>query len=279
MKRGRKRELNTGILEGVMSEDEEETVEMDSPAARLSWRIGDALEEVKTMTPSSLRSADSLEDQSLADSTPCRSEDAWTPGVASRTDEEPVSEEKKPQPRQVQYGLEKFFFGKKVKPAIEEHKVEILKDGGLLKRGRGRPTREAAALMEARKKGEVLVVAAVKDFNRAVKEEAAMMLKQKKKKGELGEGSPGDAAAVEARLVQANVDGPGSMLLVKNSNRALKGACKKRQEEGAAIKLEMAEKMLEARSAFASEGEWSHAMSKLYMKPWKSLKPIVEGRK
>ena len=161
-----------------MSEDEEETVEMDSPAAKL---IGDDVEEMKTMTPSSLRSGSSLEDQSLEDSTPCRSEDAWTP-VASRTDEEPKSEEKQPQPRQVQYGLEKFFFGAKVKPAIEEHKKEILKDGGLLKRGRGRPTREAAALMEARKNGEVLVVAAVKDFNRAVKEEAAEMLKMQKKK-------------------------------------------------------------------------------------------------
>ena len=274
MKKGRRRTLNTGILEGVMSEDEEETVEMDSPAAKL---IGDALEEVKTMTPSSLRSADSLEDQSLADSTPCRSEDAWTPGVASRTDEEPTSEEKQPQPRQVQYGLEKFFFGKKVKPAIEEHKVEILKDGGLLKRGRGRPTREAAALVEARKKGELLVVAAVKDFNRAVKEEAAMMLK-KKKKGGPGEGTPEHAAKVEARLVQANVGGPGSMLLVKNSNRALKGACKKRQEEGAATKLEMAENMLKMKPAFAREEDWRHGMCRLYMKPWKTLKNIVAGK-
>ena len=117
VKMPRRRKLNTGILEGVMSEDEEETVEMDtSPAAKI---FGESLEELKTMTPTSLRSGDSLEDQSLADSTPCRSEDAWTPAVASRTDEEPESEEKKPQPRQVQYSLEKFFFGHKVKPAIE----------------------------------------------------------------------------------------------------------------------------------------------------------------
>ena len=115
-------------------------------------------------------SGDSLEQQALADFTPCSSEgssgDAWTPAVTSRSDEEPVSEEKQPQPKQVQYGLEKVFSGAKVKPAIEEHKHEILKDGGMLKRGRGRPTREAASLLEARKKGEVLVVASVRSTTR-----------------------------------------------------------------------------------------------------------------
>ena len=53
-------------MPGVMSEDEEETVEMDtSPAAKM---IGESLEKLQTMTPSSLRSVDSLEDQSLANS-------------------------------------------------------------------------------------------------------------------------------------------------------------------------------------------------------------------
>ena len=272
-------ESEADAMQGVM-EDDEETVEMESPVKAFE----ESMDEVKTMTPTSLRSADSLEQLDLADSTPCRSEgegssgDAWTPAVTSRSDEEPTSEEKQPQPRQVQYGLEKFFFGRKEKPAIEEHKVEILKDGGLLKRGRGRPTREAAALMEARKKGELLVVAAVKDFNRAVKEEAAMMLKMKKNKRAPGEGTPDVAAKVEARLVKADVGGPGSMLLVKNSNRALKGANKKRHEEGAATKLEMAEKMESVKAAFATEADWRHGMCKMYGKPWKTLKKIVEGK-
>ena len=253
-------------MKGVMSEDEEETVEMDnSPAAKA---IAESL-ELKTTTPSSMKSGDSLEDLSLAASTPCRSEDAWTPAVASRTDEEPESEEKKPQPRQVQYGLEKFFFGKNVKPAIEEHRKEILKDGGLLKRGRGRPTREAAALMEARKRGAALVVAAVEDFNRAVKEEAARMLEMKK---------PSRSCKAEARLVQSVAVGPGEVLLMKSSNRALKGAPKKRYEEGAATKLEMAENMLKMKPAFAREEDWRHGMCRLYRKPWKTLKPIVEGK-
>ncbi len=150
-KEGEKLKSEDDAMQGVL-EDDEETVEMESPVKASE----ESMNEVKTMTPTSLRSADSLEQLDLADSTPCRSEgssgDAWTPAVTSRSDGEPTSEEKQPQPRQVQYGLEKFFFGKKVKPAVEEHKHEILKDGGMLKRGRGRPTREAAALFEARKK-------------------------------------------------------------------------------------------------------------------------------
>ena len=54
---------------------------------------------------------------------------------------------------------------------------------------------------------------------------------------------------------------------------------KKRNEEGAATKLEMAKQMLQMKHAFATERDWSHAMCKLYMKPWKTLKPIVEGEK
>ena len=95
------------------------------------------------------------------------------PAVSSRSYEAPVSEEKQPKPGQVQYGLEKLFFGKKLRPAIEEHKKEILEHETLLKRGRGRPTREAAALLEARKKGEVLAIFAARDLNKAVEEEMA----------------------------------------------------------------------------------------------------------
>ena len=218
----REAEAHEGILE---AEDEEETLEMHlSP---VSNAIEELMEEMNTMTPARQGSGDSLEQQSPAEFTPCSSEgsrgDAWTPAVASRSDEEPMSEEK--QPKQVQYGLEKFFFGKKVKPAIEEHKTEILKDEGLLKRGRGRPTKEAAALMEARKNGEVLAIAAVKDFNKAVEEEAARMLKMKKKVN-----SPcGAEAQIQDLKMRTCAVGVGAMLLVKNSNRALKGATKKKE--------------------------------------------------
>ena len=68
-KEGGKLESEDDAMKGVM-EDDEETVEMESPVKAFE----ESMDEVKTMTPTSLRSADSLEQLDLADSTPCRSE-------------------------------------------------------------------------------------------------------------------------------------------------------------------------------------------------------------
>ena len=249
---------------------EESTVEMEmSPICR-------ATQEAMEIMGMSCKSEGEME-QMLADLTPSRSErsseDACTPSVGMMSDAEPMSEEKQKKPLQVQYGLEKFFFGKNVKPAIEENRKEILKAEALV-RGRGRPTLASLALQEARKRGEVMVVAAVSDFNKVVEAEAAKMLAMKD-----GSRSLVGAQQSEARMVQTCAAGVGALLLVKNSNRALKGAAKQRNEEGAATKLEMAKQMLQMRPAFATEGDWKLSMCKLYKKPWKTLKPIVDGKK
>ena len=251
---------------------EESTVEMEmSPICR-------ATQEAMEIMGMSVKSEGEMKEM-FADLTPSRSErsseDACTPSVGMMSDAEPMSEEKQKKPLQVQYGLEKFFFGKNVKPAIEEHRKEILQHEALVKKSSGgRPSNATLALQEARKRGEVMVVAAVSDFNKVVEAEAAKMLAMKD-----GTRSLGYAATAEARMVQTCADGVGALLLVKNSNRALKGAAKQRNEEGAATKLEMAKQMLQMRPAFATEGDWKLSMCKLYKKPWKTLKPIVDGKK
>ncbi len=268
LKKKKSEDTQMGVLE-----DEESTVEMEeSPSSKIAASVEKFMDNVLGMTPST--GGESME-QRLADFTPSRSEaaseDAVTPSVRSgESGEEAMSGEK--QKKSVQYGLEKFFFGKKVKPAIEEHRSQILKDEAFLK-NKGRPSHAALALQEARKRGEVLVIAAVQDYNKAVEQEAARMVKIR-----TCGGRPGGEAVVEAKHMQTCAAGVGALLVVKNSNRALKGAAKKRSEEGAATKLQMARQMLEMKPAFATERDWRMAMVKLYGKPWKTLKPVVEGK-
>ena len=96
------------------------------------------------------------------------------------------------------------------------------------------------------------MIAAMKDSNRAVEEEAARMLK-------IGhELKPDVHAKIVAREMETCADGAGALLVVENSNRALKGAAKKRNEEGASTKLEMAKQMLEMKPAFATEADWEN---------------------
>ena len=264
---------------GGVLEDEESTVEMEnvsqSPCSKIAASVEKFMDKLLDMTPSTGGESMESMEQSSAELTPSRSEAgsevAVTPSVRSGdSGEEAMSGEKKM--KSVQYGLEKFFFGKKVKPAIEEHRDQILKDEAILKK-KWRPSHASLALQEARKKGEVLVIAAVQDYNRAVEEEAARLVKIR-----TNGGRPGGQASLEARQMQTCADGAGALLLVKNSNRALQGAAKKRSEEGAATKLQMAKQMLEMKPAFATDRDWRMAMVKLYGKPWKTLRPVVEGK-
>ena len=68
--------------------------------------------------------------------------------------------------KKVQYPLEKFFYGVSMKPALEEHSLSVLMDD-LEKKKVGRPTNAAVALAEARKAGEVMVLASLKSLNAA----------------------------------------------------------------------------------------------------------------
>ena len=117
---------------------EESTMEIEDMTP-ISKVIAASMENTLDRSPSSLQSGESME-QRLADFTPLRSEagseDTCTPSVGLSPDEEAMSAEK--QKKAVQYSLEKFFFGKQVKPAIEEHSSEILKHE-VVKQGRGMP--------------------------------------------------------------------------------------------------------------------------------------------
>ena len=136
-------------------------------------------------TPWSKGSSEDSLDLQIAAMSPMGSEAetevAVTPSaVRSLQFEEPESGEKQKmqvqEKIQVQYGLEKFFFKRDCRPAIEEHCKKILKDEAILKKkGPGRPSNAALALQEARKRGEALVLASLKDFNLAVEKEAAKM--------------------------------------------------------------------------------------------------------
>ena len=243
-------------------------------------KVEDEVEAQACRTPWSKGSSEDSLDLKIAAMSPVGSEAeteaAVTPGpVRSLQFEEPESGEKQKMQVQenikVQYGLEKFFFKRDCRPAIEEHCKKILKDEAILKKkGPGRLSNAALALQEARKKGEVLVLASLKDYNKAV--EAAANVKMK-----LGE-------CMRTREVKGNaktkMEGDHAVLIgvSPNSNRPLKGAAKKRNEEGAATKLEMAKQMERMKPGYADLKSWRKGMVKLYGKPWKQLKLVVEGK-
>ena len=87
-----------------------------------------------------------------------------------------------PKKGKVQFGLARFWSPTPNKlemmPALEaraERLKNTLKDGHALKRGPGRPSNAEKKLNEARRKGELLVVATLEQFNAAVKEKAGEM--------------------------------------------------------------------------------------------------------
>lgn len=137
-----------------------------------------------------------------------------------------------------------------MKPALEaklEKLKTTVKDGNAVKKGPGRPSNAAKALEEARKAGELLVVATLAQFNDAVAK-AAEEMQSKPKKGNWTR----NGGRVSDDMLTSNRRRPG----VKSS----------RSDEAAGTKLKIAEHMKQLRAASASESEWKRTCCKVYSK-------------
>ena len=138
-----------------------------------------------------------------------------------------------------------------------------VQDGHALKRGPGRPSHAAKALEEARKAGELLVVATLEQWNAAVKKEAEELQKRPKS------GKWPEAGGRTAGYSKNTED--------MQSNRKRPGTAAKRKDEAIGTKLRMAEHMKELKKVCAKPSEWKALCCKTYSKTWKTLKLILDG--
>jgi hypothetical protein len=177
--------------------------------------------------------------------------------------------------QKVQYGLGKFWSPspspQEMKPALEARAERLsmtLKGEHVLKRGAGRPSRAENELYEARRKGELLVVATLDQFNAAIAERAEEM---KNTKMHLF-AEKGGRVSTGGRVTGVAEDG-------LESNRRRPGAAIVRKDEAVGTKLKIAEHMKELRKMCASDAEWKNVCCKTYGKRWNTLKSIHDGEK
>lgn len=185
-----------------------------------------------------------------------------------------------PSTQPVQYGLEKFRkkTPSKLKrmPALEarqERLKHVVKDGHALKKAVGRPSNKEEAIDEARKRGELMIVATLGQFNAAVKKQAEEM--KIVMKGHCFAEKGGRADSVGWKKDLKVIVGLGSPDL--QSNRRRHGVASARKDESACTKLKIAEHMKEMKTRHASEVDWKKECVKTYGRKWVTLKKILDG--
>ena len=184
-----------------------------------------------------------------------------------------------PQPKAVQYGLERFWKKTPSKlekmPALaarEERLKNVVKDGHVLKKSRGRPSKEMKALDEARKKGELMIVATLDQFNAAVRKQAEEMKKLKRNCFAENGGRPATGAWTKELKTLVGFESPDMQ-----SNRRRHGVVAERRDESAGTKLKMAEHMKALKLKHACEASWKKECVKTYGRQWNTLKKILDG--
>jgi hypothetical protein len=184
-----------------------------------------------------------------------------------------------PQPKPVQYGLEKFWKTTPSKlenmPALaarDERLKNVVKDGHALKKVRGRPSKEMKALEEARKRGELMIVATLDQFNAAVRQQAEEMKKQKRNCFAEKGGRPATREWTKDLKTIVGFESPDMQ-----SNRRRQGAVAERRDESAGTKLKIAEHMKALKQKHACEASWKKECVKTYGRQWITLKKILHG--
>ena len=157
-----------------------------------------------------------------------------------------------------------------MKPALEASPDALKSVRSALKNAPGRPSNASKALEEARRQGELLVVATLDQFNAAVAKKAEEKLNTPKSRlfadiggHHMGVKSVGQATGIAEAGLQ--------------SNRKRHGSRATRKDEGAATKLKIAEHMKELQKSCANVTEWKSVCIKTYGKTWKTLKNILAG--
>lgn len=147
-----------------------------------------------------------------------------------------------------QCSLGKFFgqgfAAKPMQPVKFEEQIEALK------RKRGRPSKVTNAILEARSKGETLVVTTLENWNKTLEKHA-------------------DTTGLKSKV--GRPVGAASQTL-QNTNAKLPGAKNMRVDESAATKVMMCEVMKQNMKNYSNPLEYKNAMEMLYSKPWRSLK-------
>jgi len=135
-----------------------------------------------------------------------------------------------------------------MKPALQDSPDALKTVRSALKPGPGRPSNATKALEEARRQGELLIVATLDQFNAAVAKKAEEKLNTPKSRlfadvggYHMGFKSGGQVTGIVEDGLQ--------------SNRKRPGAATMRKDEGAATKLKIAEHMKELKKTCASVTE------------------------
>jgi hypothetical protein len=119
-----------------------------------------------------------------------------------------------------------------------------------LKRKRGRPSKVASALLEARSKGEILVVTSLDNWNKALEKHA-------------------EQTALKSKVGRSFL---AASKILQNTNAKLPRAKNVRTDENAATEVMVCEVMKGQVKNYNNPLEYETAVEMLYSKPWRSLK-------